>query len=297
MKHFLEYTLLKLFAALVRPVPFGIAMRIGSFLGTVLYHVYPYRKDLAILNIKTAFPDISNERAVEIYRESCRNMAMMIFEYLKVYYLSDERIVSLVDLDGEDVLQEYLANSTGGVATSGHLGSFELFATYLNIRGMPVTGVAKPMRNPRSEQFLDEIRAAGRMELLKTTDGFKTIMKAIMAGKVIGLVADQDAGENGVMVDFFGISSSTAAGPAVLTHRNNTPVFGAYMIRTGPTKYQAFLRKIDLSDLPEDLDQKITEITQRHTRELESFVRRFPEHYFWFHKRWRTSGLYRKQKI
>jgi len=53
-------------------------------------------------------------------------------------------------------------------------------------------------------------------------------------------------------------------------------------------KYWFHVQPIPVSANP-DREQAIDETVAAYTRILESFVRRYPEQYFWLHRRWRRQ--------
>ena len=46
------------------------------------------------------------------------------------------------------------------------------------------------------------------------------------------------------------------------------------------------LHEIDHSDLTDD-ENGIRELTTRHVKLLEEFIRKYPDHWVWQHKRWK----------
>ena len=43
---------------------------------------------------------------------------------------------------------------------------------------------------------------------------------------------------------------------------------------------------MNLKGLPSNSDNAIMEINHRFTKVLEEIVKKYPEQYFWFHKKW-----------
>ena len=58
------------------------------------------------------------------------------------------------------------------------------------------------------------------------------------------------------------------------------------LIREGAGKFRIDLEEIDTKNLQGTDEEKMNEITQRHVSMLEKFVRQYPEHWLWMHKRW-----------
>ncbi|MFC1729106.1 lysophospholipid acyltransferase family protein [candidate division KSB1 bacterium] len=292
MKHLIEYLWFKAFSIILRIMPFAAAMRFGAFIGRLVYYLLPFRKEVALLNIRTAFPEKPDREVVQILKDTYRNFAMTFFEYLTLYRLSPERILSMVEIDQRDLLFQIMGKEKGVVAITGHFGSFELMGVAVSALGIPMDVVVKPMKNPRIEKFLDDVRSKNNLGVVKTTDGFPAVVESIEARKMIALVADQDAGERGTRVKFFNIDSSTPVGPAILALRTGAPMIAGYIVRIAPARYKVHFHSVSDEELPENFDEKVREITQRYTTLLESYIERYPDHYLWFHKRWKSSGLY-----
>jgi KDO2-lipid IV(A) lauroyltransferase len=100
----------------------------------------------------------------------------------------------------------------------------------------------------------------------------------------VALVADQDARGRGVFVPFLGRPASTFRGPARLSLETGAPLFFGAAIRDGDG-YRAVVEPVesDLSGPEAEVD-----LTRKWVARLEAWVRRHPDQYFWFHRRWKT---------
>jgi len=260
----------------------------------IAYYLAPVRKPVALLNIRTAFPEKSEKEIRRLCRRTYRHYGMIFFEYCALYRMPREKISGMVEFSPPDMLQRALAKKRGAVAVTGHFGSFELMAVAIGLSGIPIVAVARPMKNPRVNAFIERLRKINGLKIIRVKDGFSRVMASVQKGNLVTLVSDQDAGKKGVLVDFFGVASSTPVGAAVLSIRLGTPIVAAFIIREGAARYRVEFHDISCDNLPEDTDEQIREITGRYTSLLESYVRKYPDHYFWMHKRWKSTGLYRK---
>ncbi|MBC8428691.1 MAG: lysophospholipid acyltransferase family protein, partial [FCB group bacterium] len=122
------------------------------------------------------------------------------------------------------------------------------------------------------------------------------VFKAMKRGGTVLWLSDQDAGRDGIKVDFFGYPASTPRGAAAFSVKLKVPVvFGVLVREKGP--YQKLILFPPIypdSDIPrEEAERKIT---QEYTDRLKDMIQRHPEMYWWAHRRWKSTGLYRKKK-
>ena len=99
---------------------------------------------------------------------------------------------------------------------------------------------------------------------------------------ILGLVSDQDAKTKGVFVNFFGSPASTPKGAAIFHIKTSAPMMIGTCIKKAFMHYEIRFCSIDTSS------QNLTDITQNYTTILENHIRKNPEQYFWFHRRWKT---------
>jgi KDO2-lipid IV(A) lauroyltransferase len=114
-------------------------------------------------------------------------------------------------------------------------------------------------------------------------------MQAILAGGgVIATLGDQDAGQRGLFVDFFGRPASTHKAVALLALEHHVPLAVVGVRKVGePLRYQLLIEDIILPEEYESQPGAVPAITQRFTSALERLVRQAPEQYFWLHRRWK----------
>lgn len=292
MKRILEYVTAKVLIFILSLLPFSLVYRLGSVLGLFAYYVVPVRRSVALTNLRTAFPEKSGKEHKKICRNAYRNFGMTFFEFFWLSRLSPEKIKQIVTFDPPDSFQKAMAKNRGVIAVSGHFSSFELFSVAVANSGIPVDVVVKPMKNPYIENILDTLRHKTKLGVIKVKNGFSKVAESVAQKRMIAMIADQDAGQKGVFVKFFGIESSVPAGPAVLAVKSKAPMVAGFIVREGIAKYTGKIHNIPYDNLPETKEDQIREITHRYSSLLESYIRQYPEQYFWMHKRWKTAGIY-----
>jgi KDO2-lipid IV(A) lauroyltransferase len=190
---------------------------------------------------------------------------------------------------GQDAvsLHREVTRGSGAIIVTGHVGNWEAAGAYLAAAGLPMAAVVKRQRNPAfNDRMLATRRRAG-IEPIYMQDARTRIPEVLREGKTVALVADQDAGERGVFVPFLGREASTFRGPARLALSQDVPLFFGAAVRQG-SGYGAVLERVDAPAGGDRAEGAELELTRRWVGRLEYQVRRHPEQYFWFHRRWKT---------
>jgi KDO2-lipid IV(A) lauroyltransferase len=105
---------------------------------------------------------------------------------------------------------------------------------------------------------------------------------------MVAIPLDLDT-RQGVFADFFGLPAATSDALARVAMATGAPVLPAFMVREGESaRHQiTFLPIIELAR-EEDRTAAVRENTQRFTTIIEDMIRRYPDHWNWIHRRWKT---------
>lgn len=125
------------------------------------------------------------------------------------------------------------------------------------------------------------------MTVVRRGGATREALRSLRRGRVVALVADQDARRSGVFVPFFGRPASTHRGPAVLALRSGAPVFMGTAVRRADGSYRTTIREIPVPEGAE-LDERADRLTAELASALEAAVREEPGQYLWHHRRWKT---------
>jgi KDO2-lipid IV(A) lauroyltransferase len=247
------------------------------------------RRSVVDANLRLAFPDRTEAWRRRVARGSYVHLGREAAAMFRLSATDPGTLVARTDAEGIDELHAALEKGRGAVLLTGHLGSWELGGAIVAAHGLPVVGVAKPMANRRFDADLTATRERLGMEIVDTGAAPKRALRALGEGKIVGLVADQNAGRNGLFVPFFGHAASTHRGPALFAVRAGAPLFVGSCVRV-PGAEQRYRVRIERVPAPEtgDAERDVRILTEAHTAALERAVREVPEQYFWQHKRWKT---------
>jgi KDO2-lipid IV(A) lauroyltransferase len=153
-----------------------------------------------------------------------------------------------------------------------------------------VDAVAKGMANPLFGADLAASRRRVGVRLVELSEAPREALRSLRRGHVLGLIADQNAREQGVFVPFLGRDAATFRGPALFALRTGAPIFLGIPLREPgvPARYRVTVERIT-APATGDLEEDVRVLTAAHTAALERAVRQAPEQYFWQHRRWKTQ--------
>ena len=191
---------------------------------------------------------------------------------------------------GTESVDAAYAARKGVVFLTPHMGCFEITAQGLAARYGPeygpITVLYRPARQAALAPVIENARRREGLETAPTTlAGVRQMIKALRAGRAVGLLPDQVPPDGmGQWVPFFGKQAYTMTLAARLVLQTGaTPmlVWGERLPRG-----QGFrLRFEPLSEpLSADLDTAVAQIN----REMERLIRQCPQQYLWGYGRYKT---------
>ena len=285
-----EYAALRVIATLLRPLGWRRASAVGAFMGGLGYWPFAIRADRVERAIRACFPEFDDAKVRRVARESYRGLGRVTIESIVLSRESHERVMgAFIEPVGYEVLERAFAQGRGVVLVAGHLGNWELSAAYMSGRGLPIDAIAMHMANPLSDDFFRRTRERFGTRVVFDDEAVRRIPRALKEGRAVGFLSDQGAkGLASTFVPFFGRPARTPRGAAVFALRSELPIVFVAAIRQPDLRYQVHFEQVPLvqtGDKEHDVDATVLAYTQV----LERYVRRFPEQYFWQHRRWRRQ--------
>ena len=182
------------------------------------------------------------------------------------------------------------------VIAVGHFGNFELYArTNLFVPGYQMATTYRGLRQPGLNALMQSLRAkSGALYFERRRDAAE--LKAAMAqpGIMLGLLADQHAGDRGARLPFFGRDCSTSLAAPVLAQRYGCRLFTCLCYRTAPGRWRLEFGN-EIPTHTEGQPRPTEAIAADINRAFEIAIRRDPANWFWVHNRWK-EGKWRPQK-
>lgn len=300
-KHWLEYQGTRFLFYLAQRLPLAFLLVLGAGLGKLTFSVLRIRRRVALENLACAFPEKSAVAIKTIARRSYENFGRMMMEYLRLPKLSPEELLQRISFAIPRELNPYeqaLALGKGAICMTGHFGNWEYMGALVAQMQYPMVYLYQEQNNPYVDALIRGIRTKMNMPSIPRGAALRGILKALREKKFVAILADQDAGSNGIFVDFLGRPASTAQGPAAFVLKTQAPIVFCVAIREpqGRHRVEAELLTFDFSQNAVTGDEeKLRQITVAWSKVLEKYIRQYPDHWFWMHRRWKTKPVISNQ--
>jgi KDO2-lipid IV(A) lauroyltransferase len=295
LKHRLEYALLASLGMLARAASESTAAAAGARLGELAFEVFKLRRKVALDNLARAFPGRPSAEIEDIARSLYRNLGKNLLEFLRFPKLSGEDIKNKVKFIGQEHFDRAIKGGKGALLISSHFGNWELYAASIAAYGYPISVVVYEQHNPLTDRMMNRIRRSRGIEVIFKPDAPRAIMKALAQNRFVAILIDQDAGQDGVFVDFMGRPASTAKGPAVFAIRTGAPLLTGVIVRQDDGGHIGYIEPPALADPANDKEHETQRLTAYVTAAMERYVRKYPDHWYWVHRRWKTQPLSKDQ--
>ncbi len=291
LSYMLQTLGLKTAAAIARALPEASAREFGRTLGILGHTLASGRREIAADNIRRALGEEVTEAEIgALVKQVFENIGRTAVEVFRFPLLSQKEILARVDFATPDIFDEALAEGKGAILLSAHYGNWELFGAWVAALGQPIDVVVKPQRNTSADAFYNTLRRANGVGIIPTRKASREIIRSLRRNRLVAILADQYAGNDGVPVEFFGRQTATHRGPAAIALKLGCPILHGVLIRQDDGRHQALAGGPLPIESTGSLDDDILAVTQAYTRVLEGYIRRQPGQWLWTHRRWKHSS-------
>ena len=284
------YIFIRLMVAFFRILPRKPALLAGSLFGRIAPLFV--RKDfrLAKEHLALAFGgEKSNQEIENLARDMFRNLAMNFVDTARLNTMTPDGVKNICIPHNFNIFYEKYKEGKGVIGLTGHVGCWELMGTYFAMIGINIDVVAQKLYDSRLERLLIRSREEGGMKVISRGENTRDILHAIRDGHLIGMLIDQDMNVKGEFVDFFGRPAYTASAPALLSLRYKVPILPIFTYRDRNHNHHICVGEPLVIEPTGITDHDIKEITALCSKATESFIRKHPDQWVWFHRRWKTS--------
>jgi KDO2-lipid IV(A) lauroyltransferase len=271
-------------------LPEPVVCAAGALVGRATGDLIRVRRSDVERHLSWAFPDSSGawrrRTASSCYAHFGREAAVVMCAERWTAASIRER----TRMVGFEPFADAAASGRGVVLLTGHLGNWEMGGAAIAARGVALDVVGKGMSNRRVQRDLFAARSRLGMRVIEMGDASRDALRALAQGRVVAMLADQQAHRGGISLPFFGRPAWTSRGAALFALRMEAPVFVAFCLReAGATGHYVVSFETLSVARSGDVDADVAALLTVYGVRLEEAIRSAPEQYFWPHRRWKDA--------
>lgn len=270
---------------LVARLPLCWNQALGGFVGWLMLQLPNKRKHYAMQNIQACFPQLQPKQQHWLWRQSHYAFGRSLAESAWVWLRPLEQVLATVKaVEGE---QAVLAAQQAGqpiLLATPHLGNWELLGLHVASR-FPLTSMYKPQKG-EFDRFMQVARSRTGAHLVPSDQtGIKAQLQALRRGEAVGMLPDQDPGDNnGLYAPFFGVQA------------NSMFIYPRLLQKTGAAGFFCFAERLPagrgfkIQYLPVDPAMPTAALpaaTALMNQGVERCIRAIPQQYWWSYPRFR----------
>ncbi len=272
-------------------------LRTASAIGRSIHRIDARHRERTLAHLAIAFPELSAARRAHLAIESFEHLFQLLVEIVHLPRLlhrdSWPRRLRLGNL-GPAI--ELLNAGRPVIMLTGHVGNWEVLGYLMALLGYPMDAIARPLDNPLLYRWLLGIRERRGLRVITKWDATERMRQVLGGGGALGFIADQNAGDKGLFVPFFGRLASTYKSIGLLAVSQNVPIICGYARRFSAL-YEYELGATDIIHPHEWASRKdpLFYVTARYVRAMETMVRQNPAQYLWMHRRWKSRPRFERE--
>lgn len=262
-------------------------MNTGRLLGKLIYRASPKRRHIAAVNLKICFPQLSEEEREQRLMAHFHSLGIGIVMIGFAWWANDDKLLSLVEIEGIEHLQQSLNKGRGVILLSAHFTDLEVTGRLLSLF-QPIAVMYRPHENPVIEWAFSRNRRM-RFEAAIPRNDIRTVVRTLRKNLPVWYAPDQSfKGRNSTLAPFFGEPAGTNTATSRLAKISGADVILFSGFRRQDGKGYRLVIHPPVSDFP---SADITADAARINGLIEKAIGYAPEQYLWIHRRFKKRKV------
>ncbi|MGA2779390.1 MAG: lysophospholipid acyltransferase family protein [Steroidobacteraceae bacterium] len=269
-------------------VPFWALYGLAAFVAWLAFHVLRHRSHVIEAQLVKVFPALGAEERRGIHRQFLRNYCQVMVEILKSASMPEASIAERVQIVNLPTVRADLDAGRSIMFMTSHMNNWEWLLQGVTVQlGYPVDAAYKPIRDPRGERLLLELRSRCGARLVPAKDLLSDHLRRRNIVHALAINADQAPAqkERHQWTRFLGQDTAFYVGAEQIARATRLPIFYASMRRVRRGYYAVTFTP--LWDGRERTEPG--ELTERYARACEADVLERPADWLWTYRRWRFA--------
>ena len=220
---------------------------------------------------------------IQMFQNNVRNY----LDLFTIPYLSPETILSLVDVEGIEHLEQALALGKGVILFSAHFGPFNYLAQWISIKGYDLIIPVEHLKDERTLDLTLKLRNSQGVQFLPLGGNapMRKIIKALRNNQIVLITADRAVEGDSVEKPFFGEPACLPVGPVSLSQHTGAALVGACGWHISRTRINGKFVPLTLA-LAEDERNNTDALMCALIKGLENYIQAYPGQWVMFSPVW-----------
>jgi KDO2-lipid IV(A) lauroyltransferase len=254
-------------------------------LGWLMSRLMKSRHRVAERNIERCFPDLDADARRNLVASCFRSLGRMLFEVAWSWSGSERRTARMSLVHGVENLESAVATGRGVLVVTCHMTCLEFGGRIFGRQSPDCRFIYRPLKSPVIEWYQNRSRRKYSDRGIPKKD-MRSAIRCLKQGGVLWYAPDQDFGpRQSRFAPFFGIQTATLEATVRLAQLTGCTVLTMLPSYDDKTRRYSITISPVLDNFPgQDLEADLARVNLI----LEKHIRRYPDQYWWIHRRFKT---------
>jgi KDO2-lipid IV(A) lauroyltransferase len=273
---------------LISRAPLAALYGLAAVVAFLSFRIVPHRRHVIRAQLEKVFPALTEAERAAIHRQFLRNYCQVMVEILKSATMPAQSLRERVRIVNLPLVRASLEAGRSVMFMTSHMNNWEWLLHGVTLQlGFPVDAAYKPIRDPRGERLLLELRSRSGARLVPAKDVLADLLRRREVVHALAMNADQAPApeERHQWTRFLGQDTAFYVGAEQIARATRLPIFYASMRRLHRGYYE-----VEFTQLWDGAER--TEpgaLTERYARACEADVLARPADWLWTYRRWRFA--------
>lgn len=257
-------------------LPRTIIYCLAKVFASVHYFRSKKDRDAVFYNLK---PLIENEKQrKKAAKEVFINFAYYLADFFRYSKLNTRFIQKYIRFEGLEFVDKVLKRKQGAILATAHIGNYELGGAVMSLLGYPLSAVALPHLDLRTNNFFNNQRKRVGINVIPTGLSVKESLDVLKKGRLLALLGDRDFSHSGSKQKILSRYAYIPRGVAFFAEKSQVPVIPAFFVRENKYYYRLIFEK--------EIKGTQEQIIKGYVAILEKVLKKYPEQWYLFQKYW-----------
>ncbi|MFW5487480.1 MAG: lysophospholipid acyltransferase family protein [Desulfovibrio sp.] len=265
--------------------------RLGCGFGDLLWRLLPKRRAIAE-KAMIHHLGIAESEARKMCRVNFQHTGRGFMEILAARKADWRFFEKRVELEHREYFEELMRTDRPRVIVTCHLGSWELTNGLLNLlfSDTPRVILGRRLKDSALNEVLIRLRTHRGVGYIMHRKAVFPVLRTLRRNGIFAPLVDHNClAEEALFLPFMNDLAAVNRGPALLAVRAGAVLFPAAMVRLGNGRYKLMMGEpLDSKTLPGTMEERTDAVTRYYNDSVLKLITRYPEQWFWMHRRWKT---------